>query len=376
MAELKPAYRNDEYGISLYLGDCLDVLDRMPAESVQCCVTSPPYWGLRDYGTATWEGGDEGCDHIQRTNKHSGAAARHCHEETKFQFSNSCGKCGARRIDSQLGLEPTPDEFVANLVEVFRKVKRVLRGDGTVWLNLGDSYVGNSPGSRDLVRWPKQSRNDHQRKVSNVGSGLKPKDLCGIPWRVAFALQEDGWWLRQDIVWSKPNPMPESCTDRCTKSHEYIFLLSKSARYYFDHEAIKEPAAYAGQMRGGSTNRYEQNEAGMDCRVYDDRNKRSVWTVNTQSFKGAHFATFPEKLIEPCILAGCPEGGTVLDPFAGSGTVGVVCVKHGRQAALIELSPDYAAMAEKRLKAAIGDPMLFSQPVTEVRRESQMELIG
>ena len=182
---------------------------------------------------------------------------------------------------------------------------------------------------------------------------MKPKNLVGIPWRVAFALQADGWYLRQDIIWHKPNPMPESVRDRCTKAHEYMFLLTKKPRYYYDADAIKEPAAYAGEMRGGSTNRYEQNDAGMDCKEYDERNKRSVWTINPQPFKGAHFAVFPEALVEPCISAGCPEGGTVLDPFMGSGTTLVVAEKLGRNSIGIELNRDYCTLAEHRIRDAM-----------------------
>ena len=303
----------------IHLGDCLDVLRTMPDQSVNCCVTSPPYWGLRDYG-----------------------------------------------VDGQLGLEKTPEEYVAKMVEVFREVRRVLCDDATLWMNLGDSYCGGGRGGNPL-------NSPHQKQKTNTGSivaptsipnGLKPKDLVGIPWRVAFALQADGWYLRQDIIWHKPNPMPESVRDRCTKAHEYIFLMSKSARYYFDAEAIKEPAAYAGQMRGGSTNRYEQNAAGMDCKVYNTRNKRSVWTVQTQPFKDVHFATFPPDLIRPCILAGCPEGGVVLDPFTGSGTTGVVALRHGRRFIGIELNPEYHAMATDRIALAVD---LFSDGIVDER---------
>ncbi len=263
--------------IDLRQGDCLDLLREMPDESVQCCVTSPPYFGLRDYG-----------------------------------------------VGGQLGLESTPDDYVAKMVEVFREVRRVLRDDGTLWLNLGDSY----------------------------GKG---KQLQGIPWRVAFALQADGWILRQDIIWHKPCVMPESVRDRCTKSHEYIFLLSKSKKYYYDSDAVKEPATSKPHAMGNKTkprkgmgglaNIGNPNRiVGLDGK----RNRRSVWTVAPKPFKGAHFATFPPDLIEPCILAGCPKGGTVLDPFGGSGTVGMVAKKHGRDAVLIELNPEYVEIARQR----------------------------
>jgi DNA modification methylase len=290
-------------------GDCREVMRRLPEQSVQTCITSPPYFGLRDYGH-----------------------------------------------DGQIGLEPTPDDFVAAMVEVFCEVRRVLKDDGTVWLNLGDSYNGSGPSGGD----GKQYTNiGSQGTTTKRVAGLKRKDLIGIPWRVAFTLQADGWYLRQDIIWHKPNPMPESVRDRCTKAHEYIFLLSKSPKYYYDADAIKEPAAYAGESRGGSTNRYEQNEAGMDCREYDTRNKRSVWSVCPKPFREAHFATYPPDLIEPCVLAGCPAGGTVLDPFNGAGTTGVVSVKHGRNYIGIELNPEYADMARRRIKIESDKFSLF-----------------
>lgn len=260
----------------IIVGDCLDRLKELPDGSVQCCITSPPYWGLRDYGS-----------------------------------------------DDQLGLEETPEEFVTNLVDVFREVRRVLRDDGTLWLNLGDSYVGNCSRASDNGR--AGYGNKREGVFTKSGNGLKQKDLVGIPWRVAFALQADGWYLRQDIIWHKPNPMPEPVTDRCTKSHEYIFLLTKSKRYYYDHEAIKEKC------------------------MSDTKNKRSVWTVCPKPYKGAHFAVFPEKLIEPCVLAGCPSGSTILDPFAGSGTTGLVAKRHGCNFIGIELNPEYAELARNRI---------------------------
>lgn len=314
----------------LLRGDCVDMLHALPSQCVQCVVTSPPYFRLRDYG-----------------------------------------------VDGQLGLEATPTEYVAALVEVFREVRRVLRDDGTVWLNLGDSYSHAGNGSRDAVRWPKQARNDHRVAHAKKDSGLKPKDLMGMPWRLAFALQGDGWYLRQDIIWHKPSPMPESVRDRCTKAHEYLFLLSKSARYYYDNEAIKEPAngwngskfdvgKTAGHLQGrmqknrpsraeGEFNGKTEAMAGTGQNAFravtETRNKRSVWTIASEPYAGAHFATFPTKLIEPCILAGCPAGDIVLDPFAGSGTVGVVALRHGRQFIGIELNPDYIKLAEARINA-------------------------
>ena len=343
-------------------GDCLEKLKELPSESVNCCVTSPPYYGLRDYGTARWQGGDSNCDHNPQKPDGGDRSDRTLPLGRGGVYRDVCGKCGAVRIDQQIGLEQTPDEYVENLVNVFREVKRVLRDDGTVWLNLGDSYardpakVGVGHKKKGKQATNSGSLNKYQ---SPIPSGLKPKDLIGIPWRVAFALQADGWWLRQDIIWHKPNPMPESVQDRCTKSHEYIFLLTKSSKYYYDHETIMEKASYAGVDRGGSTNRYEQNNFGGDCKQYDTRNKRSVWTVTTKPFKGAHFATFPPKLIEPCILAGCPKSGVVLDPFMGSGTTGVVSLENDRQFIGIELNPEYIKIAEKRIKEATAQQGLF-----------------
>jgi len=245
----------------------------------------------------------------------------------------------------QLGLESTPEEYVDNMINVFRDVKRVLKDDGTLWLNLGDSYASNIKGSGGASA--KQDSNAGSRyKSYKLNHGLKQKDLVGIPWRVAFALQQDGWYLRQDIIWHKPNPMPESVTDRCTKSHEYIFLLSKSQKYYYDNDAIKEDLKHPniknatfGSMSG--TGKKGQQYSGNTYIAPEKRNKRSVWTVNTQPFKKAHFAVFPEKLIEPCILAGCPKDGIVLDPFIGSGTTGKVARKYHRNFIGIELNKKY-----------------------------------
>lgn len=299
-------------------GNCLDTLPLLAEQSVHCCVTSPPYFGLRDYG-----------------------------------------------VDGQLGLEATPEEFVAALVAVFREVRRVLRDDGTVWLNLGDSYANDS-------KWGGSSGGKHASALhgetgvgrGKVRTGLKPKELIGIPWRVAFALQADGWFLRQDIIWHKPNVMPESVKDRCTKAHEYIFLLSKSPRYYFDAEAIKEPTVctkkpgrrvketqHYGAGNGGNSGLSDMLQRYHSGDAPTTRNRRSVWTVPPVPFKGAHFATFPPDLIEPCILAGAPAGGTVLDPFGGSGTTAGVAVAHGRDAILCELNPEYAELVPSRVEA-------------------------
>ena len=346
--------------IEIKTGNCLEVLKTMPEQSVNTCITSPPYWGLRDYGTAEWEGGDDNCDHVSNPNatKKMGNAEFNVNRpsreatKTKGYYKNKCSKCGAIRKDSQLGLEDTPGEYVENLVAVFREVKRVLRDDGTVWLNLGDSY---SSGERKTTT-NQTLRGDKDYGVTRPkpSKNIKPKDLIGIPWRVAFGLQKDGWYLRQDIIWHKPNPMPESVTDRCTKSHEYIFLLSKSLKYYFDNEAIKEDAV--GNEPGNKTKHravgqhFSETKNNIDkIGAVNKRNKRSVWTVTTKPFKGAHFATFPPDLIEPCVLAGCPENGTVLDPFGGAGTTGLVAQQHNRNAILIELNTEYAEMSRKRI---------------------------
>ena len=307
---------------SIITGDCLDALATLLDRSMHCVVTSPPYWGLRNY-----------------------------------------------RCAGQLGLEATPELYVANLVAVFREVRRVLRDDGTLWLNLGDSYAtgagsgrqmgGDSFGKTNAVI-DAASYPVCQPNRMPIG-GLKPKDLVGIPWRVAFALQADGWYLRSDIIWAKRNCMPESVTDRPTKAHEYVFLMSKRERYYYDADAIREPHAEVSLARVKKPFHTSQDVSGRAVNMAtgdgdmarfcheNGRNKRTVWTIATQPFAEAHFATFPEKLVEPCVLAGCPEGGTVLDPFAGSGTTGVVAYRLGRKFVGIELNPEYAEMAERRI---------------------------
>lgn len=348
--------------VRILQGDCRDVLKTLPDESVHCVVTSPPYWGLRDYG-----------------------------------------------VPGQIGLEETPWEFLESMAAVFSEVRRVLRSDGTAWVNMGDCYANDG-------KWGGATGGKHANylhgQASRIGrekrrTGLKPKDLVGMPWRLAFALQEAGWYLRSDIVWAKPNPMPESITDRPTKAHEYIFLLAKAERYYYDHTAILEPLlsgpsdlkkmVEAQERIGGkhkdlddplakasaATNIGKKRSVGskpaaraaLDARGHryaslaqaadasedgtlTGRNKRSVWNVATAPYSGAHFATFPPALILPCILAGCPEGGTVLDPFGGAGTTGLVADRHGRDAILIELNPEYAEMARRRIA---GDAPLFAE---------------
>jgi DNA modification methylase len=318
--------------VTILTGDCREVLKTLPDCSVNCAVTSPPYWGLRDYGTATWEGGDPACEHNARTGD-----LRFSHPISAKQASNAgsagsagsiCQKCGARRIDAQIGLERTPEEYVASMVGVFREVRRVLRDDGTLWIVIGDSfnaYNGNRGTGSRYAGNREEREPDLPTGYGLACPTLKPKDMVGIPWRVAFALQADGWYLRSDIIWAKPNPMPESVTDRPTKSHEHIFLLSKSATYYYDAEAIREPEATATKDRyeyqfAGEKRKAIRDEQGIRIRGTPDsfeykegRNKRDVWTVPTAPYSGAHFATFPPALITPCILAGCPPAGKRCD---------------------------------------------------------------
>ncbi len=307
---------------TLMQGDCLAVLANLPDNSVHCCVTSPPYFGLRDYG----------------------------HPD-------------------QIGLEASPEAYVTKMVSVFREVRRVLRDDGTCWINIGDSYANGGRKTRD-----QDDKLEHRGMDCRPDDpdGIKPKDLIGIPWLLAFALRADGWYLRQDIIWAKPNPMPESVTDRCTKAHEYLFLLTKNARYWYDAEAVKETVAdgtidrlsqptlaqQVGSTRvPGKTNGNMKAVGGTVT-----RNRRSVWSIATQPFTGAHFATMPKKLVEPCILAGCPVGGTVLDPFNGAATVGIVALEHGRQYLGIELNPEYVQLSVDRLRDATRQGQLFTLP--------------
>ena len=335
---------------SILEGDCVEQMRTLDAQSVQTCVTSPPYFGLRDYG-------------------HEG----------------------------QIGLEETPEAYVERLVEVFREVWRVLRDDGTLWLNIGDSYAGGGGGNYGGGISTSQDHGQHITNVRNrpawlSEAGVKAKDLMGIPWQVAFALRADGWYLRSDVIWHKPNPMPESVTDRPTSAHEHIFLLTKSPRYYYDYKAIREPSTtkenrpagivrardldyktkssenpaafmrptgirFGGNKYGDSTDPKHATKSGNEYVDNGWRNKRNVWTVASKSFKGAHFAVFPAALIEPCVLAGSLVGGLVLDPFAGSGTTGVVALRHDRNFVGCELNPEYAQMARDRIA---GDQPLFN----------------
>lgn len=341
---------------AVYEGDALTTLRTLADDSVDCCVTSPPYWGLRDYGTGTWEGGSDECNHKNDLNARVDRPKGLLHSPEsvdKMQqiFNGLCGKCGATRIDQQMGLEPSPFEYIDKMAGVFDEVRRVLKPSGTCWLVIGDSYAGGGKGSGGQIG--KQAGEN----------AIKPKDLCGIPWRLAFALQERGWYLRQDIIWAKPNPMPESVTDRCTRSHEYVFMLTKCAGYAYDGEAISTPIYEAsldrynrgwnGNEQKGRTgsrvdnfNGYFGNAQALSTTTV---NRRDVWQIITEPFADAHFATFPTKLVELCIKAGCPADGVVLDPFGGCGTTGEVAVKLGRRAILIELNPQYVEMIRKNL---------------------------
>ena len=341
-------------------GDCRETMRKWASQGVkaQTCVTSPPYYGLRDYGTAKWEGGDVNCDHVESENKHGGQRADRNQEGYKKQYKEFCKKCGAIREDKQIGLEETPEEYIKAMVEVFRCVWDVLEDDGTLWINIGDSYAGNN--SRASNNGRAGFGNAREKVVNRTGEGLKTKDLIGIPWMLAFALRADGWYLRQDIIWSKPNPMPESVQDRCTKSHEYIFLMSKSQKYYYDNESIKEKAIHAGEERSfnspkkamrnvdGNVSTGNEHPDALPVEISELKNKRSVWTVNPKPYSGSHFAVFPTELIEPCILAGAPLGGIVLDPFMGSGTTAQVAQDLGRQYIGCELNPEYGKLQKKR----------------------------
>ena len=347
---------------TILVGDVRTRLAEIPDKSVQSCITSPPYWGLRDYGTASWQGGNSSCDHLGKPfatksniNKNISGGNDVKNSQDREFFKLVCGKCQAIRVDDQIGLEQSPQDYVDAMVKVFQEVKRVLRDDGTLWLNLGDSYVGT--GNKGLWKDPKypDGRNAQSVALNNKVDGLKSKDLVGIPWRVAFALQADGWYLRQDIIWAKPNPMPESVTDRCTKSHEYLFLLSKSSKYYFDNNAIKEPSVSKDNTKRDRDSSKLNNTpgrtrmAGLKTNNYDMRNKRDVWTISSKPFRGAHFAVMPEALVEPCILAGSRGGDTILDPFTGSGTVAVVSLSNGRNFIGTELNPEYAEISINRI---------------------------
>lgn len=346
---------------NIYQGNVIDVLKKFPDNFIDCCITSPPYFGLRDYGTAKWEGGDKKCDHFHFLEGHGEKSLLQTGSQgtQQYYYKDICKKCGAVRKDDQIGLEKTPELYVQKLTTIFNEVKRILKKEGTLWLNLGDSYNGSGQDSgKKEGGISQQIGNRLVGKTSPTKGikikGIKPKDLIGIPWMVAFALRDNGWYLRQDIIWSKPNPMPEPVADRCTKSHEYIFLLSKSRSYYYDSESIKEKASqnrWGGHISPDFNNsKGDYNGLNHDRDMMPNiRNKRDVWVVNTESYSEAHFATFPVKLIIPMIKAGCPKNGIVLDPFMGSGTVGFVARQYNRNYIGIELNYDYIKLAKKRI---------------------------
>ena len=314
---------------TILYGDCRETLKNVTNSSVQMCVTSPPYYGLRDYG------GEK----------------------------------------NQIGQEQTPEDFIDELVKVFREVRRTLKDDGTLWLNIGDSYYNYRPSKgksypKQTVSKTKQDLPDYSSKRNNKLSNLKEKDLIGIPWMLAFALRADGWYLRQDIIWHKPNPMPESVKDRCTKSHEYIFLLSKNKKYYYDNEAIKEPVKQDWGTRNRANGKYHNSGSGLQphsglTKSYTTKNKRSVWSVTNKPYKHAHFATFPPDLIIPPILAGSKKGDIVLDPFMGSGTTGMVAKEHGRYFIGCELHADYKELIRQRMPVEISSQDI-KNPLTDM----------
>jgi DNA modification methylase len=376
------------------------MLETLPDQSVQCVVTSPPYFGLRDYGTAQWDGGHAGCDHSQKRSTSTSSlgigkglashesAMRH-QESLVIPYRDQCGKCGAVRVDRQIGLEPTLTEYIATMVDVFREVRRVLRDDGTLWLNIGDSYNAQ-PGQRKTTdaAGPKQLTNGASTgSPSRFDAGLKPKDLMMVPARLAIALCDDGWYLRSDIIWAKPNPMPESVRDRPTSAHEHIFLLTKKPKYFYDADAVREELQTPVEMRGkdgwGAASKDHHTTSQSTIRDGNGRmgenpngrNLRNVWTIATQPFTEAHFATFPTEIPRRCILAGSREGDTVLDPFLGAGTTLLVADRLGRDGIGIELNPEYAQMARRRIT---NDAPLFAnvpyEPPTKPETLKQDEL--
>lgn len=347
---------------NLLCGDAIEKLRTLPNNSINTCVTSPPYYGLRDYGTGTWAGGDPDCPHYRQNKvvkEHTGTGHANTFSQSGDMgdaiYKTVCPLCGAVRVDNQIGLEETPEDYINRLVEVFREVKRVLRDDGILWVNIGDSYSGSGKGPKGKISRDCQNM-DKIGKGGNIPTGTKPKDLIGIPWMLAFALRNDGWYLRQDIIWAKNNPMPESVKDRCTRSHEYIFMLTKNKKYWFDHEAMQEPAVRYGidRINMGRNFNGKRNDSGEQKpfrAAYKTRNKRDVWQISVcSSVKEAHFAVFPKELIEPCILAGCPEGGWVLDPFNGSGTTGIVATQNKRNYIGIDLNPEYLEITKRRVE--------------------------
>jgi len=459
---------------TILVGDCRDVLRTLASDSVHTVVTSPPYYGLRDYGTAQWDGGDESCDHMQclvpsadddpgiRCSTLEGGKRTTTAQASSRSYRDTCGKCGARRIDRQIGLEATPDAWLAEMVVVFREVRRVLRPDGTLWLNMGDSYASGEVGRHDALAARNgdagityKSLGEHQqaRMQRARPPGYKTKDLMLMPARLALALQADGWWVRSDIIWHKPNPMPESCTDRPTSSYEHVFLLSRSARYFYDADAVREAQVEPDRMqvhhltRGPSLADGKSWRGDGDTRGYNPagRNARNIWTIATETFSGAHFATYPTELVSRCIRAGTSERGccaacgapwvrttsvvrdqrvmlreqvvgsymgssnrtiegvvpsyaspeitttgwrascrcdadtvpcTVLDPFGGSGTTGLVAHRLQRNAILIELNPDYAEMARHRITTDAPLFTAWAPAVTDPQDERMADLFA
>jgi|TARA_R100000084_G_C4643645_1_gene145349 site-specific DNA-methyltransferase (cytosine-N4-specific) len=373
--------------VKIYTGDCLEVLDKLEDDSIDCCVTSPSYWGLRDYGTATWVGGDPNCSHKRDSKFSENTSTGQKNLEGAIGdgiYKTVCKRCGAVREDKQIGLEEHPFEYVKKMGDVFDKVKRVLKPEGTLWLNLGDSYIGGGRGWEYCKDGTvQQQRVDAGVRYGNPTGkvdGFKAKDKAGIPHRVAFELQDRGWWYRSEIIWAKNNPTPESVTDRPTTAHEQVFLMSKSKKYYYDQDSIREPHTWqestpkpTEEKREGKKYKDKKDYAGGGTGLLGHsgtnkadgtpinhplgKNKRTVWNVNPRPFPESHFAVFPPELIKPMILAGCPEGGTVLDPFGGAGTTGLVANQLDRNAVLIELNPDYVDIIEKRLG---NDAPLFS----------------
>ena len=362
-------------------GECLEVLKTLPDNSINCCITSPPYYGLRDYGTGSWVGGDPNCDHasakiLTRFDYDLSDVQKNNQGSDVKRYRSVCPTCGAVREDKQVGLEDTPEAYINKLVAIFTEVRRVLTDDGTLWINIGDTYNGAKQGNTEYRKRPELS-DVNSDFVKPLWGGAKPKDLIGIPWMLAFALRNDGWYLRQDIIWQKPNPMPESVRDRCTKAHEYIFLLTKRPNYYFDSDAIRERGVMVQGDSAGSVQRDTRETHGvgggnsginlakeklaqeLEENGFSTRNKRDVWSVVPSHYKEAHFATFPEELVKPMVLAGCPKGGIVLDPFMGSGTTAVVAKSNYRNYVGIELNPEYIKMAENRIANTCVSIQLF-----------------
>lgn len=380
---MRELFYTDEF-ITLWNGDCRDILPELEAESVQCVVTSPPFYGLRDYGTATWQGGSVDCNHLGEPMRTRAFVNQNCgtgndvKNSSNHQFyKNVCGKCGAVRVDNQIGLEQTPQEFIETMVAVFDSVRNVLRPNGTLWLNLGDSYSGsNGNGYKQSIHTTnnsigQQGSENLRRSRYRTDVHFKAKDLMMMPHRTAIALQDAGWWVRQDIVWAKPSPMPESVLDRCTKAHEYIFLCAKNEKYFFDSNAIREKTGneadwsnYQATVRRsddlqnfGMSNHKGAGLYGNRKTLPDGRNKRSVWTIASKPYAEAHFATFPPEIPEICIKAGSPVGGVVLDPFAGAGTTLMMAKKLGRKAIGIELNPKYCELIVQRIKREATLPL-------------------